>query len=914
MISRDFTMARSAAFAPRRSLCRSLLYAFAATFCLGIFVICAQAKEASTVNAIVLLDGPGGPAYVQISGLMLNGKTELRVCDGVAKIDKKTYDRLPKIQLTGATSLERRADGVLMLAVQPAPVCVVPSNLRFEKNSELTLTEAADQAALQGTVVGTSAKQSSELPVFKAGMRLVFVPAPDTELAEYLRAQRANSIAGWRDFLVRYDSSPHTLEAKKSLAALFEEAAESAFGEYKKSAAANAPDFAQLKRAQGQAEQASHIVEGHPAASKLMEQIRGELDKLLASDRGELQAYKKALTEHTTGYAHLTAAKKDTDQIVDVNPKYGPAVALQTEIFNETRKFDSELQGAETLLASKRYDDALGSLGAYRAFTEEVPRIESIVMAAYSYHFNRGQELGGQSDWEHAVAEFRKAIGVRAGSKEAAAALKNAEDQLTSTRNRQGADRALQTSKNYAENNQPVEAYEVLAELPAPQRALVANEMEALKPNYITAAVRRAQKLQEVHLPIRGRADEDSVREAYGLLDRAASLSDDQAIKLKLDLLSDKISAYYLDQAKKYLEKPMASGVGLGWLYLSEAQRYKPNQEAVKDEMTRHAPAYQLRARLSIGVVFRDQSSRRENVGFADQLADAIATALETSGIAVKVIRQAGENPSNVPPGFMLVGEILQHRLIKNPTLETLPSKYRVGTREVKNEAWATANRDYEAAQQQLTTAQHALTEAQAHGRKKEIATASEAVAAAQKEADQKHTRRDAIEPTRPQDVVETYNYTKKSIDLSAAIELAFRVTDQAGTLMEPGPPIQVDNHKTFLLLENVKPEDTEGIKQQGAAPDENQFVTELEIQARDVLIKAVREKVMHLPEKILVEARRRAQQNDADGAAEEYILYLNAAPETASAEREEAAGFLRQHFNVAPTTASQSSTQSSLR
>ena len=119
----------------------------------------------------------------------------------------------------------------------------------------------------------------------------------------------------------------------------------------------------------------------------------------------------------------------------------------------------------------------------------------------------------------------------------------------------------------------------------------------------MAAAFRRAQKLQEVHLPIRGRADEDAIRQAYGLLDRASSLSGDPAMKLKLDLLSDKISAYYVEQARKYFEKPMASGVGIGWLYLAEAEHYKSNLEAVKETMARYAPMYQLRSRLSVGVV-----------------------------------------------------------------------------------------------------------------------------------------------------------------------------------------------------------------------------------------------------------------------------------------------------------------------
>ena len=60
-----------------------------------------------------------------------------------------------------------------------------------------------------------------------------------------------------------------------------------------------------------------------------------------------------------------------------------------------------------------------------------------------------------------------------------------------------------------------------------------------------------------------------------------------------------------------------------------------------------------------------------------------------------------------------------------------------------------------------------------------------------------------------------------------------------------------------------------------------------------------MREKALLLPQKILQEARSRAQRNDLDGAAEGYIVYLNATTDTPSTERQEAARFLRDHFNV---------------
>lgn len=91
-------------------------------------------------------------------------------------------------------------------------------------------------------------------------------------------------------------------------------------------------------------------------------------------------------------------------------------------------------------------------------------------------------------------------------------------------------------------------------------------------------------------------------------------------------------------------------------------------------------------------------------------------------------------------------------------------------------------------------------------------------------------------------------HYTKKTIDLSASIELAFRINDRSGNVI--GQPVDVykNNHKTAVVLENVRPEDTEGITNQSVEPDEAQFLTDLEIEARNALVKAVRKKASELP------------------------------------------------------------------
>ncbi len=870
--------------------------------------ISAPARDASPA-AIALFDGPRGAAYVQITGLTVNGKTELRICDGVPKLDKRTYDALPRTQLAGAASLARGADGVLTLTVDAKPVCVVPANLKFDKAPELTPAEAAEQAVLQGTPVSSSGPDLG-LPAFKPGVRLVFVPAPDAELAEYLRVQRANSVSEWQDFLQRYPSSSRAADARNALAGLHEHEAEKAFTQYQKLAPAQKPDLALLKQAHAEAQAAGQAASGYQPAFKLSEAIHHEMDGLLDTDQAELKAFHDALEHHSPGYAHLVAAKRQVGQLSEIEGDYAPVKNLRGEIANEDKKLESAVANAESLLDARRYDEALTALGGYGAFAGEVPRIGAVLNAAYEYHFNRGRDLASRQDWEHATEELRKAVAIRSNSQEAGAALNAAMTRLTATRNQQAANMAVVQSDEYATKGDFIEAYNTLATLPDAQRALVADRISALSRDYVTAASRHAQKLQDVHLPIRGRADEDAVREACELLDHASSLTGDPAVKLKHDFLAGKLSSYYIDQAKKRLDKPLGSGAGVGWLYLQEAQRYDANVGIVKDQlrdlMAAYAPVYQRRSRLSVGVVIRDQTSRQNSVGFADQMAAAIANGLELSGMPVDVVRRPADATDALQPNFLLVGEILEHRVVKNANLETLQSKYRAGTHEVKNPAWLQASSDSEAAQQQLAAAQHALADAQAQHKKKEIiAAANDAVQQAQQHADELRHKLETTDQTRVEVVVEPYQYTKKTVDLAASIDLAFRLNDRSGNVVVPTVSVHKDNHKSAAVLENVKPEDTEGITNKSVEPDEVQFLTDLEIAARDALVQAVREKASGLPAKILEDARSRAQRGDLDGAAEAYVLYLNATRESPSPERDEAARFLHDQFNLAPPASS---------
>jgi hypothetical protein len=404
--------------------------------------------------------------------------------------------------------------------------------------------------------------------------------------------------------------------------------------------------------------------------------------------------------------------------------------------------------------------------------------------------------------------------------------------------------------------------------------------------------------LMEAHRDIQGQVDEKQVQRAHDLMKRVCDLNpDNKDFNNRLELISQTLSDYYVARAKIYLEKPLGTGVGLAWLYLDEAQKYRPDRDDVRDERTKYSAIHDIRSKLSIKVVFRDQTSRREGPGFGDQLSDAIATGLESTSLPVRVIRAADSTP--VDPNFLLTGDVLEHRPTSNPSIEALDSEYRAGEREEPNEEWNKVNGDYEDANLTLEKAQKVLEGAQAHGKKKEIDAASQEVEADQKKVTELRRKRDSISKTVTHDVTKPYKYVKRTIDLSAVVEFGFRLNDANGEVIAANPSIKSTKEKQFEVLENVKPEDTKGIKPTGAPPDENQFLGDVEIGARTALIKEVKDKVEALPGKILADARKRLQEGDADGAAESYILYLNSTPAAQTPERDEAVKFLHDHFNM---------------
>jgi hypothetical protein len=846
---------------------------------------------------IEIYSANGHQAYEQISDFLLTGKNEVSLCGDASSFDKNTYHKLAKVQLAAGMSLERDSKGVLMLTQATGSACVVPANLKFDKGGSSTPADLAGKAEMVGTVLPASDPVATQIAPLDPGVKLVFVAAPDREFAEYLRADRQDDIPGWQLYLNNYTAGAHLLAARKALAALYVDIASTDRQAYENSKSGIEPDYSKLADAHQMVGQAQVLVPDDPATTLLASKIHAEVITLSRVSIEKLNLYTQALNQHTAGYANLVAAEKLADGAVSVEPATSEGASAQQQTAAARASFDKTLHDVEMQIVERHADQAAQTIDPLRPFAQENVKIAQDIDAIAALYLAQAKDLEEVPDWPGAVSDLEKASAI-VPSPETTALLKDAKVQAKIFADKSVAAAATQKSQDSESRGDILAAYEVLDDLPPDPRALVTERLDSLKEQYIQAAEQAAASLQKAHEPINGISDEIGIQAAYGYLLRCYRLTSDPGLQDHIAILGGDLSNYYLQQGKRYVEKPAGTGVNVGWTYLSEALQYKSsdNLGAIHDEMTTARASYLLKSRLSVIVVFRDQTSRRDAGNFPAQLTDALATGLESSGLDVKVVRQQDTPP--VPPNFQLVGDVLQHEMLKSQDNIPKQSEYRFGQQEIPNEAWAQASRDYEHANNELESARSVLQGAQARGKKNEIKDAQKVVDDDQKAVEDLHEKLDMVPKTKLQDEERPYTYTQVVYHLRIALEVQFQILDSAGEDAVERISLKRETPRDYSTLENVKPEDTQGIQNVGVIPNDNDYFEEDENKTRDELIEKAKATVAQLPQLVISRADRKAADGDNDGAAELYILYLNATPTADTPERTKARKFLAAQFN----------------
>lgn len=856
-----------------------------------------QAKTAG-LNAIEIYPDPNGQSFEQLADFVLNGKNEVYPCGGATSFDKSAYHKLNKVGLGPGMVLERDSKGVLMLTFgADAPYCVVPGNIKFEGSAPLSASDLADRALVEGRVLPGGDPLQTQIAPIKPGVKLVFVAAPDQEFAEFLRAERASGIRPWKDFLDKNGSGAHATAARKALAALYVPMGDAGLNAYDRSKGGNDPDYAKLKEARQMADLALAQVSDDAATVELNKKIHDRVLTIAAQSKEKLNLYEQAFKSQLAGYVNLPTAEKLADGAYIVEPATREAADVESQSKQARAAFDKILHDNEAQLAGGHTDEAVEIIAAIKAFAPENKKIADDLQAITDHYIAHAKKLEEASDWAGAATDLEKASAV-VPSPETAALLSEARKEALIAANKAAAEAAIEKSKTAETAGDAIASYEVLDDLPPDQRALAVDRIESLKDNYVKAADKAAKAEQKAHEPINGVEDEREIQRAYQYLTRCYGITNDPGLQDRITILGEDLTGYYLQQGKRYADKPDGSGVNIAWTYLTEALEYKSPTRlgTIHDEMTTVRAAHLLKSRISVRVEFREGTSRREAVEFAPQLTDAMATGLESAGSGVKVIRP--QDSTAVQPNFQLVGEVMRHELSKSQDTVAKTSKYRFGQEQVPNDKWNTADQEYQKANLELASARSTLEGAQAHGKKKEIGDAQKVVQDDEKKVEDLLAKRNSIPQTISHDQERDYSYSQITYHLKVIVELQFRILDSSGNEVVPRITAKVESPKDYVILQNVKPEDTMGVRNEGSIPNENELLEDGEYRARNELIDKAKAHVAELPAILLAAADRKAADNDGDAAAELYILYLDATPVADSPERLRVRKFLADQFN----------------
>ncbi len=849
------------------------------------------------LTAIEVYPGANGMAYEQITGFVMNGKNEVYLCPPSAEWDKTTYRKLNKIVLATGMSLERNEKGVLMLTpVSGGPVCVVPANLKLEKGDALTPTALADKATVEGSVLPASDPQQTQIFPLKVGVKITFVGAPSQELAEFLRAEKAGDVAAWTSFLGKGGTEPHIHSAKGALAQLYVDSARSSLTAFESSKNGTDPQYAKLKTARQMTDKAKALVPDSSDALTLNEKIHADVVEMSKVATQRLDLYRAGLAQQKPGYSNLPVAEKFANIAVDVEPATTEAANAQRAAAQARASYEATLKESEAMIAAHRPDDAAEKIKPLICFSSEVPRIADDLRSISILYVNHAKSLEESEKWSDAVTALKSAVDL-VPSQDTQALLVEAQGKAQEAADKAAADDATKKSADLESSGNIIAAFETLDDLPKASRDLVLQRITDLKDKYIEAAEKEAKSQQDAHLPINGLADERGILAAFEYLQRCSRLTGDPALRDSISFLGDKLSGYYLQQGKKYADKPDGSGANVGWSYLAEALQYRSavNSSPAHDEQTRTLPAHLLKEKLSVKVSFRDGTSRREGAQFADQLSDALASGLESSGYQTKIVRNEA---TPVQPNFQLIGDVLEHSMTNEVQKVSKPSTYHAGEQQIPNEDWTKLSREIDKVNRSTETARSQLEGAESRGKKKDAAEANTTIQENDKKVDELQAKLDKIPKTISQPVDRPYKYTEVTHKHLVTVELQFQILDSAGAEVVPRKKIHKETPHSYVELEDVSPEDTMGIKKDSKIPDQNQFFETTEYEARNDLINQATEELKELPGIVLKTADRKAADGDSDGAAELYILYLNCTPVANTPERLKAQKYLRDQFN----------------
>lgn len=782
--------------------------------------------------------------YVLIEKFKINGKDKLYRLDSEAPLTRGQYRRLPKLSFSEVDSL-RVAGGRLQVRTNSGvEVLALPQNFKSWPKGSLQVDAIVKGSKLKGKRLDT--KQSFSAALGESWIFYLFPGAPQDDTLAFSLTEAQNTETAWVEFLRRFPGSPHARVPRQVLADLY------------------------LQRA-----------------------------------TRALRQFQEALREKKPGYGFLGEARRWLDQLRSLNLDHPAQAEAQATLTRLEADIDQRLRQARLLAEEADFEAAEQTLEPVLHFRHEFADLaaahEDITLQAARYHLEQARQRLSRAEFDEAVRELEAAASYRE-LPEASGLAQEIEQQRQTYQRQQEIQQVLAQARAAMARKDYASAFDLLWPVAlrfSDDRGLQ-REFSSVQRAYRAALLAEVSRIERLHTPLRGPADEEVVARLHRDLTRLNQMESIPSLVVWRDRMSLHLADYYRQRAKQLAERDDADLDTLAFAYLQQSQRFLLNKAELR-EFTAHRRQLEDALRIRLALNFRDLTPAASGEYVVAELAALMASSIQNAGfphVDIMEVRR-GESPQLT---LELIVELLQAAVRDAETSQPVASEYSAGFRQAPNPEWREAKTAYEQAVEEYERVRTRVEQnrRQKKYEKKDRQADDEALAGAEDSLKKAGNALDAVPAFIEQEDVRPYEFTRRNRTRTAEIRLSYRWVNALTGVREAQEILEERSSESAEEVAGVHPADKQGHRNQ---PPNLPEAAALRGRVLRKIQQALAERALQYLDALVAldfeRGQREAQRGNKEVAAEHYLRFLFNSPGDAP-QRRQAVEYLGREFRLA--------------
>ncbi|MBI4461981.1 MAG: hypothetical protein HY653_03655 [Acidobacteria bacterium] len=778
-----------------------------------------------------------------LEAVRLNGKEFLYRLARDAALTKSQYEKLASLPFAEVYFF-RVANGRLSVRTRLRnELLALPATHKNWPRGSLDPAAVGRGSILSGREVANRRPFSARL---QEGWIVYLFPArPGEDAVAFALAETQNSQAAWEGFLERFAASAQAAAARQALADIY-----------------------------------------------------------LGQMRATLERFQAGLRDKTRGYSHLGEARQWFDRARALNLNTAAVAEAEAALAKAEAETTGRLRQARQLAEQADFIAAQQALDPILHFREEFPELaaelEAIRQLAAQHHLAQARTRLAQNQFDLAQQEL-----ATAAAYEPLDEIPPLREQIELQRAaylRQQEIRADQARVQQAiARNDYATAFDLLAPLARryPGEAKLQESFRTLQRLYRSALLAEAVKVEKLHAPIRGPADEEMLLKLHGRLASLAEFDASTELAVWRDRLGTYLADHYRQRARTLAPSTSPELSPLAFAFLQQAYHFALNK-AELTQLSDWRERLEREQGIRVALNFRDLTPEAGGQYLLAELSAGVSAAIQKSSLPHVKILEAGRSDT-LTPTLEFIVELLHASVRDEAEPETLKSEYSAGFRQVPNPAWRDAKATYD---RSVESFEQVRAQVEQNRRKKKYSEQErraddQALARAQAELKQAKEALDAQPAFIEQEDIRPYEFTRRTVTRTAQMRLSYRWVHTRTGVREVQQILEEREPARDVEVTGINAGDKHGHRNQPPnLPDAETM--------RGRVLRKVQERLAELAVSYLKafigrdfeQAQQKAARRESQAAAEDYLRFLYNSPAD-DPRRQQALEFLQREFRL---------------